>query len=337
MELPKSGLLRGACVALVRIGALRRMAIVVWFAMASSGHAQSPLEAKPQFDVASVRQNKSSNDEARTNFPLDNGNIYRTPKAGDDAQSGAGYFSATNQPMWRYISFAYKLTGAQELALRFSMFSGLSSKAPKWVTGGFDVGADRFDILARMPRQATKDDVRLMMRSLLADRFQMVAHLETREAPVLRMVLAKPGKLGSALKVHPANDPCGAGTDPGSAKNAKESEERPEVCGVLGHLPSSAPGMVRISGRGISLALLANSLPAQTGLAVIGRPVIDRTGLSGLYDVTLEWAGLLNGQPNPDGPTFEEALRDQLGLKLESDKGPVEILVIDRIEHPSEN
>jgi uncharacterized protein (TIGR03435 family) len=314
------------------------MAIGLWFATMSSGHAQSsPPEAKREFDVASVRQNKSSNDEAQTNFPLDNGNIYRTPKAGDDAQSGAGYFSATNQPMWRYISFAYKLTGSQELALRFSMFPGLSSKAPKWVTGGFDAGADRFDILARTAGHPTKDEVRLMMQSLLADRFQMAAHFETREAPVLRMVLAKPGKLGPALKVHSANDSCGAGTDPASAKNAKESEDKPEVCGVLGHLPPSAPGMVRISGRGISLALLANSLPTQTGIAIVGRPVIDLTGLSGLYDVTLEWAGLLNGQPNPDGPTFEAALRDQLGLKLQSDKGPVEILVIDHIEHPSEN
>ena len=315
------------------------MASAFWMSAARPGGAQTQDAGvkKLAFDVASVKQNKSSNDEARTNFPLDNGNLYRTPKAGDDAQSSAGYLSATNQPMWRYISFAYKLTGAQELALRFSMFSGLSSKAPKWVTGGFDSGADRFDILARAAGQPTKDDIRLMMQSLLADRFQMVAHFETREAPVLAMVLAKPGKLGPALKVHPANDPCADGADRASAKDAKASEAKPVVCGVLGRLPSSTPGMVRIGGRGISLALLANSLPAQTGMAVISRPVIDRTGLDGLYDVTLEWAGMLNGQPNPDGPTFEGALRDQLGLKLQSDKGPVEILVIDRIEHPSEN
>jgi uncharacterized protein (TIGR03435 family) len=336
MERLKPGRLRWVCVVWVWTD-VGWMAMLLWFAMLSGGHAQAPRPAKLEFDVASVRQNKSSNDEARTNFPLDNGNIYRTPKAGDDAQSSAGYFSATNQPMWCYISFAYKLNGAQELALRFSMFSGLSSKAPKWVTGGFDAGADRFDILARTAGHPTKDDVRLMMRSLLADRFQMAAHFETREAPVLAMVLAKPGKLGPALKVHPANDSCTEGADTTSAKNAEALEAKPEVCGMLGRLPPSAPGMVRISGRGISLALLANSLPTQTGMAIIGRPVIDRTGLSGLYDVTLEWAGLLNGQPNPEGSTFEEALRDELGLKLQSDKGPVQILVIDHIEHPSEN
>lgn len=329
--------LRGVCVVRARTGVGLLGWMALWFAMISGGHAQSTPAVKLEFDVASVRQNKSENGDARTNFPLDSGNIYRTPKAGDDAQSSTGYFSATNQPMWRYISFAYKLNGTQELALRFSMFSGLSSKAPKWVTGGFDFGADRFDILARMSRQATKDDVRLMMRSLLADRFQMAAHFETREAPVLAMVLAKPGKFGSALKVHPADDPCTGGADTTSAKNVEASEARPEVCGVLGRLPPSAPGMVRISGRGISLALLANSLPTQTGMAIVGRPVIDRTGLTGLYDLTLEWAGMLNGQPNPEGPTFEEALRDELGLKLQSDKGPVEILVIDHIEHPSEN
>lgn len=322
---------------MARGGLLAWMAIGLWLAMMSGGYAQSPSAVKPEFDVASVRRNKSSNDEARTNFPLDNGNIYRTPKKGDDAQSSAGYLSARNLPMWRYISFAYKLSGTQELALRFSMFSGLSSKAPKWVTGGFDVGADRFDILARASGHPTKDDIRLMMQSLLADRFQMAAHFETREAPVLAMVLAKPGKLGPALKVHPVNDSCAEGGDAASAKNVKSSEDKPEVCGVLGRLPPSGPGMVRISGRGISLALLANSLPTQTGLAIVGRPVIDRTGLSGLYDLTLEWAGMLNGQPNPEGPSFEAALREQLGLKLQSDKGPVEILVIDHIEHPSEN
>jgi uncharacterized protein (TIGR03435 family) len=298
----------------------------------------SQADAKSEFEVASVRQNKSDG-ESYSNFPLTNGNIYRMPKAGDDASLGPGYFSATNQAMWRYISFAYDLNGIQELALRFNMYSGVSpSKAPKWVTGGFDVSADRFDITARAPGRPTKEAMRQMMRSLLADRFQMVAHFETHEAPVSAMVLAKPGKMGPGLKRHPADDSCDEGADAASAKSAKSSEARPEVCGVLGRLPASAPGLFKISGRGISLTLLANSLPTQTGLATISRPVIDKTGLSGLYDVTLEWAGLLNdGAPNPAGPSFQEALRDQLGLKLQQDKGPVELLVVDRIEHPSAN
>ena len=306
---------------------------------ARQGHTQStaPGEGKLEFEVASVRQNLSSNGESYSNFPLSNGNIYRTPKAGDDAESGPGYFSARNQPMWRYIAFAYNLNGTQELAFRFNMFSGLSStKVPKWVTGEFDASADRFDIVARAAGQPTKDEMRLMMRSLLEDRFQMAAHFETHEAPVFAMVLAKPGKMGPGLKVHPADDLCAEGSDASSAKNA--SEARPEVCGVLGRLAPSAPGLFKISGRGISLALLANSLPTQTGMATISKPVIDKTGLDGLYDVTLEWAGLQqDGSQNPAGPSFGEALRDQLGLKLESDKGPVEILVIDHIEHPSEN
>jgi uncharacterized protein (TIGR03435 family) len=233
--------------------------------------------------------------------------------------------------MWRYIAFAYKLSGTQELALRFNMFAGLTgTKLPKWVTGDFSSGADRFDITARAAGQPTKDEMRLMMQRLLEDRFGLQAHFETREAPVYAMVLAKPGRLGAGLKPHRPEESCDGSTATPPANGVA-------VCGVLGRLPASEPGMFRIGARGISLELLASSLPAQTGLATLSKPVVDRTGLTGLYDVTLEWAGLLNGAPNPAGPAFDEALRDQLGLKLESGKGPVQILVVDRIDRPSEN
>jgi uncharacterized protein (TIGR03435 family) len=271
-----------------------------------------------EFDVASVRQNKSG-DKPTSTFSLDNGNVYSTVGKGDVFTPPGGYFSATNQPLWRYISFAYNLSGTQELAMRFGYFSGLPSKLPAWVVGSFDAQADKFDITARSAGQPTKDEMRLMMQSLLADRFGLAAHFETREAPVFAMVLAKIGSLGPNLKPHDVSDTC-------------EVE-----CGVLGRLTPSAPGMVRIGGRGIPLALFATSLPTQTGMAVVGRPVIDRTGLTGTYDLTLEWAGMLNGQPNPVGPTFDEALRNQLGLKFVSDKGPVKVLVIDRVERPSAN
>jgi hypothetical protein len=251
---------------------------------------------KLEFDVTSVRQNKSD-DKPTSAFSLDNGNVYSMVNKGDVFTPPGGYFSATNQPLWRYISFAYNLSGTQELAMRFGYFSGLPSKLPTWVVGGFDVQADKFDITARAAGQPTKDNMRLMMQSLVD----------------------KAGRLGSNLKPHDASDTCEA------------------VCGVLGRLAPSAPGMVKIGGRGISLALFATSLPTQTGMAVIGKPVIDRTGLSGTYDVTLEWAGLLNGQANPAGPTFEEALRNQLGLKFMSEKGPVQVLVVDHVERPSAN
>ena len=83
--------------------------------------------------------------------------------------------------------------------------------------------------------------------------------------------------------------------------------------------------------------LLASSLPTQTGMAVISRPVVNQTGLVGLFDFSLEWAPEVEGgQPGPSGPTFSEALKKQLGLKLDPKKGPVELLLIDHVEQPSE-
>src|ERR1700751_2130804 len=94
---------------------------------------------------------------------------------------------------------------------------------------------------------------------------------------------------------------------------------------------------VRSGRRGAMLSLLASSLPTMTGMAVIPRPVIDGTGLNGTFDFTLDWVPEFNAPPDASGPNFREALRQQLGLKLEPQKGLVNILVIDRVEHPSAN
>ena len=115
---------------------LRWIAMGLWFAMVSGGHAQSPPAAKLEFDVASVRQNKSG-DKASSTFSLDNGNVYSTVNKGDVFTPRGSYFSATNQPLWRYIAFAYNLSGTQELALRFSYFAGLSTKVPSLGDGRF--------------------------------------------------------------------------------------------------------------------------------------------------------------------------------------------------------
>jgi uncharacterized protein (TIGR03435 family) len=159
--------------------------LALWFAMLSGGHAQSPPAAKLEFDVASVRQNKSD-DRPSSTFSLDNGNVYSTVNKGDVFTPRGSYFAATNQPLWHYIAFAYNLSGTQELALRFNYFAGLSSKAPAWVTGGFDASADRFDITARSDERPTKDQMRLMMQALLADRFNLMVHRETRQGPCIR-------------------------------------------------------------------------------------------------------------------------------------------------------
>jgi hypothetical protein len=153
------------------------LAAVASFALAAPAQAPTPTPA-PTFDVASVKQNKTEGTQ-HSNVPLDTGNVYSAIDPSDARTSAGGYFVATNQPLWRYIVFAYKLSGTQELALRFSYFDGLKSKAPGWVTGGFNVSADRFNIEARAPANSTIDQMRLMMQALLADRFHLVVPISS--------------------------------------------------------------------------------------------------------------------------------------------------------------
>ena len=104
----------------------------------------------------------------------------------------------------------------------------------------------------------------------------------------------------------------------------------------------SAPGRVNLGARNVPIGLLAVSL---TGWGNLDRPILDQTGLSGTFDYHLEWTPQFEGpvppgasfQPDPTGPTFLEALKEQFGLKLEPQTGPVDIIVVDHLEHPSEN
>ncbi|HTW81586.1 MAG TPA: TIGR03435 family protein [Terracidiphilus sp.] len=291
---------------------------------------------KQQFDVASVRENKSDG-RSYSNFSLDNGNAYFTVSKKDQLSPSGSLFSANNQTLMRYIIFAYKLSGTQELALRFDFFEGLKLHVPEWVRN------DRFDIQARAPGQVSKDQMRLMMQSLLAERFKLAVHMETREAPVFTLELARPGELGPYLRRHPASDDCANTAFPKGSANVVPAADSlsalPIPCGVIAHLPSTAPGFTRFGGRDVALAMLATSLPTQTGMATLPRPVIDETGLRGEYDFSLEWTfeDSSEGNSQESGGTFREALKDQLGLKLKPEKKAVEVLVIDHIEPPAPN
>ena len=218
------------------------------------------------------------------------------------------------------------------------------SGGPGWI------GADKYDITAKAgnasseappdPRQLNEEQrktfqgqTRLRLQALLADRFQLKVHREAKELPVYALVVAKNGP---KLKENP-------GENPGPGK-----------------------GMMRMSpgqfvGQQVGISFLAQDL-AQW----LGRTVLDQTGLKGTYDFELNFAsdqgkgavfgggpadgpppppppgagpGLIKEPPPPDpnGPTIFTALQEQLGLKLESQKGPVDIIVIDRVEKPSEN
>ena len=281
-------------------------------------HVIAQPTPQPAFDVASVKpsdRGKPAN-QANSNFPLGPGDAY-TPNG--------GYFTATNFPLLTYIAFAYKLVGNQ--------LQTLAAQVPAWVL------EERFDIQARVKGNPGKDQMRLMMRSLLADRFKLAMHEETRPVSVAALVLAKEGKLGPQIQPHPADSPCPTDADPSLAS----SDPRfPLLCGGLLQMPPSVAGRLRFGGRNITIEFIAKSLSAGTSS---GRPMLDRTGLTGTFDFSLEWTPEIRGpvkpgveaQLDPSGPTFEQALRDQLGLKLESQKVSLPVFVLDHVEHPSEN
>jgi uncharacterized protein (TIGR03435 family) len=215
-----------------------------------------------------------------------------------------GGLTATGVTLKMLISVAYGVPAYQ------------ISGGPSWVgTERWDIEAKTEGAQGRLPR----DLPRAMLRGLMEDRFQIKARREAKEMPVYSLVVAKNG---SKLKPH----------------SGDSTERKP-----LGQF-----------GRGSaiftdnSMALFAARLSMQ-----LGRPVIDRTDLKGSYDFKLEWAPALGeggpealglpprAEPSPPadstGPSIFTALEDQLGLKLESTKGPVTIVVIDHVERPSEN
>jgi bla regulator protein BlaR1 len=286
---------------------------------------QTDAGGKQAFDVASVKQNKSGpSSAAHTNVGL---------SAGDDYTPAGGLLSVTNFPLGVYIGFAYKLMPYQR--------QSLLSQLPKWAT------TDRFDIEARAAGgNPTKDQMRLMMQSLLADRFKLAVHSETRQLPVFALLLVKPGKTGSQLQPHSDDPPCVGTTPSGSApktpQQAKDSGYFPPVCGTITAL--DLPGLKRVSGRNLTMGEIGSFLSmVAPNTTPLDRPVLDQTGLSGRFDFKIDFAPEFNGppppnfQPDPTAPTFLEALREQLGLKVDSQTGPVDVLVIDHVEEPSPN
>jgi uncharacterized protein (TIGR03435 family) len=220
--------------------------------------------------------------------------------------------------------------------------------APGWIN------TERYSIRAKPPSGTPPAAMSVMILNLLKDRFQLATHLETREQPIFHLVLARSdGRLGPNLK--PSSPDCQAALAERQAA-AKRGDPQAPLAGrpggpplpdANGRLPCGfgdrKPGLERFSGR--SIAQLVPTLSDLTG-----RPVIDKTGLTGLYDLTLSFAfegriagvmgplGTPPGEPapptDPDAPSLSAAVQEQLGLKLEGARGPVEVVVIDRFEKP---
>jgi uncharacterized protein (TIGR03435 family) len=281
---------------------------------------------KMAFDSVTVTQNSSPPPyRVASSFPLGPGDVY---------VNTGGTFRARNFPVFTYISFAYKVTENQR--------QSLSSQLPKWAF------TDRFDIEAKAQGSPTKDQMRLMVQTLLADRFRLSVHYEMRDVPVFALVLDQPGKLGPLLQKHPEDVACP--TTPWAPSPAPMGPPQfvdarfPENCGGIVDMAPSGPGRVRRGARNVSLDLVASSMTSGEG-SEIDRPVLNETGLTGTYDVAIEFAPDAGATPaasggsqrDSSGPSYLDALRDQMGLRLEPRTGAVTFIVIDYIEAPPAN
>jgi uncharacterized protein (TIGR03435 family) len=169
-----------------------------------------------------------------------------------------------------------------------------------------------------------------MMQSLLADRFHLAIHFENREAAVLALTLDKPGKLGPNIHPHAEGPAC----------------DRPDAKGFSAGchaIVSARSGSGWITGsRDNSMEVIAQALTSLNGS---DHPLIDQTGLPGNYDFFIKWspastsvaASEAGAAPDPEVPTFIEALHEQLGMKIVPTRAPLQFLIIDHIERPSEN
>jgi uncharacterized protein (TIGR03435 family) len=248
----------------------------------------SAIAVPPTFEVSTVKQNKSGSSSSSSNFH-------------------GGRFTAVNVLLKNILQYqAYGIPESRILG------------SPKWLN------SERFDIEAKTDSAATdrlrtlaRDQRRIqtqaMFQQLLADRFKLAVHRETKDLPVYALVVAKKGP-----NLPPSKEPDGhSGT-------------------------SSNDG--QFTAQGVTMPQIADALTQELSRE-LGRVVIDKTGIQGRFDVALKWMpgtgpALVNDgteAPSDSGPSIFTAIQEQLGLKFESTKGPVQVLVIDHVEMPSEN
>jgi uncharacterized protein (TIGR03435 family) len=292
-------------------------------------------ENSPAFEVASVKPAA----------PI-TGNFIRVGMRGGPGSSDPGQITYTNVTVKNVLMNAYGVKGFQ--------ISG-----PGWLD------SERYDIVAKLPRGATKAEFMAMLQNLLAERFKLTLHREKKDLPMYALVV---GKNGPKLK-ESVDDPApkeGGPADGPAATMGKLTMGRdgfpvlPAAAGGRGAMAMTMMnGNARMTANGQTMAGLAEMLSNQLDL-----PVVDMTGLTGKYDYTLYFAPeglagmrLPGGLPPPpppgeagggmpaanapdaqSNPNLFTALQEQLGLKLEQRKGPVDLLVIDHLEKaPIEN
>jgi uncharacterized protein (TIGR03435 family) len=242
-------------------------------------------KAQPAFEVATIKPNVSG---ARNRM------IRPSP----------GRLSVFNMTLKDLVRYAYQVPDFQV------------SGGPGWIN------SDQYDIEAKAEGNPNENHMKLMLRALLQDRFQLALRHETKELPVYELTVAKGGVKLQPLK---PGDCIVFDRDHPPAPGQKPSD----FCGNLSN------GRGTFDATSASMAEIATMFSYQ-----LGRPVVDKTGVAGQFPVHLKFSPdeVAAGTPAPDtGPSIFTAVQEQLGLKLESAKGPVEVLVIDSVEKPSEN
>lgn len=220
-------------------------------------------------------------------------------------------FRATNIPLRLLIQTAFRLRAFQ------------LTGAPAWIATA------RYDIDARAAENAPTGQAMTMLRALLADRLKLVVHTETRDQPIYALVPARSdGRLGPQMK--PSMTDC-------VPPPPDERGPRASACGMNSNSGNNG-------GTATGIGQSTEQIAALLGNFVVDRMVVDRTGLAGRYDIELKWApdtlstaAGAGGATTPEGASIFTALQEQLGLKLEAQRGPVEFLIIDSIQEPVPN
>jgi uncharacterized protein (TIGR03435 family) len=258
-------------------------ASLVFVATITAARAQTPIAVvTPTFDVAAIHQHIPD--------PHEHNSIWSSPTD--------SHFKAANMSVIGLIHWAYDVPESQII------------DAPHWagsiyfdIEASSDASVD--ESMAHLSPDAAKLEKERMVEALLAERFKLVTHIETRQLPVYNLVVAK-----------------------GEPKLGDSKSDGTTINHWRDHIEVQAAN---------SIAVLAEELSKE-----VGRPVIDKTGIAGRYDLKVRWTPDVDaaaaGNASPDAPpSIFTALTEQLGLKLEPDKGPVQVLVIDHVEMPTGN
>lgn len=262
--------------------------------------AQTPSSSTAAFEVASMKANTSG------------------AAGGSLRPTAGGRVDGVNMALRDLVLVAYDIPPFR------------LAGAPNWI------GTVRYDIIAKLASDPSRDpavassdasqDMRNAVRALLIDRCKLLTHQETRALNIYALVLTHPGTPSAALK----RSNCVAASPAAQRAGLSQTLDPTQpLCGIR-----ASAG--RIQARGVRMSQFASTL---SGHAQVGRVVVDRTGLEGNWDFELTFAPPTpaSATSDADAPSMFTALDDQLGLKLESTKGPVDVLVIDHIERPTED